>query len=314
VALEPSLRKYARLSPLEPDFFCLRIDADEYSPGSFDRYMPLFRKRSGAVTVFFNAFSFSGAPGRVLECRDIGIDVQSHAFYHYTYGDYRSNRYNIGKARRFFGGIGIETVGFAAPQGRWNVPLTRALADEGYLYSSDFSYDYMGFPSYPFPGENEVLQIPVFPVAPELFFRAGIEDPRLIAAYYKNAIDEMLRCALPVVIYAHTDPEMPSVPAILEEVSAYALEEKGLRPLSMTGYYRGWQKGKAAVRAGEKPATEEQTPPGPEYRGERISLRGAERIKSAVKRFLDFERTTPAEELRCGAVKRTMKLLARKVI
>ena len=77
VAAEPSFRKYAHLAPREPDFFCLRIDADEYSPVSFDRYMPLFERYREAVTIFFNACSFSGAADRIVECRDKGLEAES---------------------------------------------------------------------------------------------------------------------------------------------------------------------------------------------------------------------------------------------
>jgi len=173
VARIPSLDRHGLSYGWKPDIFCLRIDADEYTPDSFNPYYSVFERYMGAITIFFNINSFKDAKEHILRCRDMGIDIQSHAFYHHTYRDYASNRYNISKAKIFFQEIGINTTGFAAPLGRWNASFMKALEDEGYKYSSDFSYDYMGFPSFPFEqGKySSVMQIPIFPVAPELFFQ-----------------------------------------------------------------------------------------------------------------------------------------------
>jgi len=38
----------------KPDIFCLRIDADELTPGSFGAYYPLYEKYHNALTIFFN--------------------------------------------------------------------------------------------------------------------------------------------------------------------------------------------------------------------------------------------------------------------
>ena len=172
----------------------------------------------------------------------------------------------------------------------------------------------MGFPSYPASGGSKVLEIPVFPVAPELFFRAGVKDVPFIAEYYKKAIDDMHACGLPVIIYAHTDPAMHMVPSLLDEVIAYALGRKGLRPASMTELFRDWTENREYGSIGEVQMKADLPVPHREYSGEPAVLKRSDRIKRAVKRFLDFERSTPVEELRCGAVRKMLKLLARKTM
>ncbi|MFC1570702.1 polysaccharide deacetylase family protein [Candidatus Omnitrophota bacterium] len=316
VAQRPSLHEYGQGRSFDPNIFCLRIDADEYTPESFDSYLPLFEKYASAVTIFFNAYSFLKGSDRILRCRDLGVDIQSHAFYHYTYNDYQSNLYNIRKAKLFFQDLGIDTTGFASPLGRWNKGLTRALAEEGYKYSSEFSYDYMGFPSFVSSGEGDsrVLEIPVFPVAPELFFQEEGSSPSQVVEYYKRAIDFLVGEGLPVLIYAHTNPDMPMIPSMLEEIVSYAVGQKKLKPMSMTGIYDLWAR---EGTSGDLPQDEENRgicTPGDEFVGVPVSESAFERLKDMLKTVLDFERVTPAGELKCGKSKKILKLLARKVL
>ena len=242
VALHPSLHKYGVGKEWDSNIFSLRIDADEYDPETFSLYYPVFEKYRDLFTIFINANSFVKAEEAVVKCRDIRLDVQSHGFYHHTYNDYASNRYNLAKAKEFFEKMEIATIGFAAPHGRWNMPLTRALEDEGYKYSSDFSYDYMGYPSYPSLRGNVsgILEIPVFPVAPELFFQDKNNKLVDIERYYFNAIDEMVKLNIPVIMYAHTSVEYREVPRLLERITEYALGVKGLKGKNMTDIHDSW--------------------------------------------------------------------------
>ena len=88
VAVRPSLREYGTGKEWDSRIFSLRIDADEYDRETFSLYYPLFEKYSDLFTIFINAGSFVSAEDAVVKCRDIGLDVQSHGFYHHTYNDY----------------------------------------------------------------------------------------------------------------------------------------------------------------------------------------------------------------------------------
>lgn len=315
VARTPSLDRHGLPYGWKPDIFCLRIDADEYSPESFNPYYSVFEQYWEAITIFFNINSFKDAKDQILRCRDLGVDIQSHAFYHHTYNDYASNRYNISKAKTFFQEIGIKTTGFAAPLGRWNASFMKALEDEGYKYSSDFSYDYMGFPSFPFEhGKfSTIMQIPIFPVAPEPFFQDRCSNPEAVEKYYKNAIDEMIGCNLPVIIYAHTNPTTPEVMPLLLKIVDYAVNCQGLRPISMTDFSEMWGGVMAAGNEGGQKAEPSGTP-GEEFLGKAVVQGIPERVKGFLKNKLDFERVTPAEDLKCSISKRVLKTLARKVL
>jgi hypothetical protein len=307
----PLIEKNKYISNPLKGIFCLRIDADEYTKPSFAPYHKLFEKYNNLITIFFCASSFKDACDEIRKCRESGVDIQSHGFYHHTYNDYQSNRYNIEKAKSFFDHLGIHTIGYAAPMGKWNRPLARALEDEGYGYSSDFEYDYLGLPSYPsFNGiTSKVLQIPVFPVAPELFFQKNLRDLKNITAYYKGAIDEMIFCNLPVIIYAHTSTQYADVPALLGDIVEYAVSSKGLKPMQMTAMYDLWKKN----LPGDKHACVINKP-GPAYIGRQVALPLNKKIKYFVKEMIDFERATPDDELHCSQVKKRLKIWARKFL
>jgi hypothetical protein len=310
VAQMPSImEKAARSSSLE-GIFCLRIDADEYSKEAFSLYYDLFKEHNDKVTIFFNVNSFKDSCEEILQYKDLGVDVQSHGFYHYTYNDYNSNKYNIKKAKDFFKQLGIDTCGFAAPMGKWNFSLIRALEDEGYIYSSDFSYDYLGLPSYPKYGmyTSSVLEIPIFPVCPELFYENRICQTDYIVSYYKKAIDEITACGLPVIIYAHTSTQYKKVPYILQTIIDYAISKRKLSPKNMTEIANIWKS-----KVGEPKEDMAGKVPASEYLGVEKKDTFYDIIKNRIKEYMDFEQITPAEELKSGKLKRFLKLCARGV-
>ena len=289
--------------------FCLRIDADEYTQDSFRPYLKLFEKYHNAVSIFFCIDSFKDAPSEITRCKALGLEVASHGFYHYTYSDYKSNRFNIHKARVFLGELGIDTFGFVAPTGRWNPQLTAALADEGYKYSSDFSYDYLSVPGFACAdgAKKRILQIPVFPVAPELFYRKDYPTEEVFR-YYTQAIDEMIRCNLQVVIYAHTSREYPQVPGLLARLLDHALSTRGLKPMQMRDMYHCW------IAHMDEPAGAPVRVPRQEFLGHWENGLLFRHMKNSVKRALDIESLTPREELCCSNAKKRFKILARKIL
>jgi hypothetical protein len=306
---QPLIKTMALRNDRLPNVFCLRIDADEYGQASFSRYLDLFKTYKDAVTIFFNINSFKDNLGEIERCKAAGPDIQSHGFYHYTYNDYESNVYNIRKAKQVFDKLGIRTKGFAAPMGKWNWQLMRALESEGYEYSSDFAYDYLGLPTYPSRQGvvSSVLEIPIFPVAPELFFRESNYALENVIGYYKGAIDEMADCGLPAIIYAHTSIEHKDVPVLLKELVSYAVSIKKMQPVSMTGINDIWRNGIPASSGGKEVGI-----PDGIYLGKDVEIPLNTKIKERVKSWIDFERITPPEDLRCAAAKKAVKLLARK--
>jgi folate-dependent phosphoribosylglycinamide formyltransferase PurN len=300
-----------RTTAWKPDFFCLRIDADEYESANFQSYYHLFERYKDAVSIFFNVYSFKDAAHEIKKCARIGLDIGSHGYYHHTYNDYESNRYNIERAREFFDTLGVRAKGFVAPTGKWNQSVSLALEDAGYDYSSEFAYDYTGFPSYPVvKGRySSVLQIPVFPVAPELFLEKGYKDIKAITGYYMKAVDRMRESGVPVIIYAHTNPKFPEVPVILAGIMDYAIGKLGLRQGTMSGFFYSWTKDTA--RYSGRPQAR-QYGHDPAFDGALSQRSFNARVKRRVKVLLDYEDITPDNELKGTHPAKAIKLLARR--
>ncbi|GEM_PF-1016958 len=315
VAETPGMRSPAGTKSRMSGIFTLRIDADEYEEKSFSGYSGLFEKYKDAITIFFNVNSFKNAAGEIKKCKQIGLDIQSHGFYHHTYSDYKSNRYNIRKAKVFFENLGVRTKGFASPMGRWNLPLMRALEDEGYAYSSDFAYDYLSLPTRPSMDRRYcgILEIPVFPVAPELFFQKRQCEISDVLGYYKSAIDEMIDCGLPVIIYAHTSVDHGEIPKLLEKIVDYAVPDKGLSPKNMTEVHDHWQRGVDHENGPAGNIVSVKTPH-PDFWGRPVNEPFYRKMKDRLKDIIDFERITPVDELRCNRIKKAMKILARNIL
>ncbi|MDD5584934.1 MAG: formyltransferase family protein [Candidatus Omnitrophica bacterium] len=313
VAQKASLVKgAAKIIPCElQDVFCLRVDADAYHDNFCD-YLDVFKKYRECVTIFFCAAQFLKSKHAILGCRDGGLDIQSHGFYHHVYNDFASNMHNIGSAKDFFLELGINTTGFVAPMGKYHPSLMEALEKQGYRYSSDFSFDYLGYPYYPALEKRfyRILQIPVFPVCPELFFFKGIAFEAILD-YYKHAMLEMKRCNIPVIVYTHTSPFSQN-PALLRKVLDFAFCEMKLKPMTMTQIYQAWRNSQKDFNDGALTRIFPDMPDA-SFFGKEVPVSFARKVKDALKEFIDYETETPFKELQSTGLKRTMKTFARQL-
>jgi len=293
------------------DTFCLRIDADECHD-NIGEYLKLFMKYRDCTTIFFCMRAFSQKQDILQQAHGAGCDIQSHGFHHHTYNDFTSNRYNIHRAKEALRVCGIETHGYSAPMGKYRASLMCALEEEGYEYSSDFSFDYLGFARYPAVGKrfSRILQIPVFPVCPELFLQKGINTPTIID-YYKRAIIEMRRCNIPVIIYGHTSHFRENC-ALLEEIVEFARGELALKPQTMSGLSRHWKMACNDSGVGElvkvKVGLMQE-----DFLGRPVQETFSARVKTFIKDAIDFERTTPAKEMQGSFLRRGSKLFLRRI-
>lgn len=309
VVKERVSRQYARCPgnpENSPGTFTLRVDADSYNQDIFNDFSRVFEKYAIATTIFFSVKAFSQSADVIKRCYDAGIDIQSHGYYHYVYSDYKSNRHNIKKAKVFLETLDIRSNGFAAPFGKYNNNLMKAMVDEGYHYGSEFAYDYMSSPHMLELGkERSIMQIPIFPVAPELFFHRDTPDYMDVLSFYTKAIDKMVLMGLPVIIYCHT--EYSIVSRLIDEVSEYALKTLGLRPLNMSEVYKEFKN--TACKIDDATSFNRDDDP---FFGTEITEKLSSRIVRYVRALFDLERITPEHEL-CGPIlKRVVKILLRR--
>lgn len=298
--------------------FSLRIDADEVDTGEFEEYLQLLRPYSKLVTVFCCASAFAGKENLLKKAKEIGLDIQSHGFYHYTYNDYSNNHYNICKADEFFKGAGINISGFAAPMGKYNDNLMLSLEALGYKYSSDFSYDYINFPHYPrLKGRfSKVLQVPIFPICPELLFANGftLND---VVAYYDKVIEDLKESGVPIIIYTHVDKRFDEVKYFLKQLLEKMENNDNIYRINLTefaSWCAGIEDKKISQKYGLLNSAVLQLPLKPiaqNLLGVPAKNRLVKKIKCFIKEGVDFEFITPSQELQGNKLKKWLKLCLR---
>lgn len=226
----------------EQSLFAFRIDSDYGTPHDMLRLRDLANRHAIPLSIFLHV----GAHCNELDMfrSFVGHELGLHGFRHRTFDTHEANWANIAEAQQVTRQAGIETAGFAAPTGRWNTALDRALRDLGIEYSSEFALDYDGLPFHPWTGSScsPVLQVPIHPISVGNLTRAhaGREE---IARYYHDVMMRLHSRRMPVILYHHPLQDMWDV---IESIFVHA------RSLSMavttTGEYARWWKHRHRAR------------------------------------------------------------------
>jgi hypothetical protein len=235
---------WARLAPYPHPYrsaFNLRADLDEPYPDDYARFAEARRPLDDCTTHFVSTHAY-GPHAAVLD--DLrGLDAQSHGHYHVVYRDPGANRRNLERAHAVLARAGIEPTGFAAPEGRWNPGLDRAIEALGYAYSSDFSVGYDDVPFFPWRDGrfSRVLQVPVHPICEGLFLDAGVPDPGgLVASYLAGVVRAKAASGEPAFVYGHPERRLGRMPGVLAALAEAVASEGLLWRTTLTGFARWW--------------------------------------------------------------------------
>jgi len=195
--------------------FSFRADLDESVPEDYHRFAAARAPLADCCTHFVSTHAYTHHAAVLSDLR--GQDTQSHGHFHHVYREPEANRVNLERSHRILRSAGFEPVGFAGPHGRWRPSLDDQLEDLGYLYSSDFQIGYDDFPFFPWKGNrfSRVLQIPVHPVCEGLFLEAGVADPEVIGAYFREVVESRLDAGELAIVYGHPERRLGRMPAIL---------------------------------------------------------------------------------------------------
>lgn len=302
------------------NIFSLRIDVDEFAEDDFKKYIEILKPYKQFITLFCCCNAFCAKQYLLKELKTNGFDVQSHGYYHYAYNDYENNYSNILKAKDFFNKLGLSTTGFAAPQGKYSSNLMRVLEDLGYIYSSDFSFDYLNFPHFPKLERrfSSILQVPVFPICPELLFLNKFELDEVIM-YYDRVMSGLAETNIPIIIYAHTDSRYPEVKDFLKQFLSKIAENDKLYKCNITDFTQFCLKLKDEEFSKDTGLLNKQITAGflklPDNSlfGVPESINPVKYIKRVIKNLIDYEAVTPAKELKGNRAKTGIKLFIRKV-
>ncbi|TAK52502.1 MAG: hypothetical protein EPO24_15185, partial [Bacteroidetes bacterium] len=222
--------------------FAFRIDTDYSNKNEIHKLY----KCSLEHTIPFTWFVDTKSQQQFIEIysRMREQEIALHCFEHETFQDYEQNKNNIRSALDLLRNVKLFPAGFAAPYGKWNDNLAKAIADYGFGYSSEFSYDYDDLPSFPLLHENpiNVLQIPIHPISIGTLKRLGYTDD-MMKKYFSHVIHEKLALHEPLILYHHPKDGHENVLCeIFQSVKQHQL------PSVRFGEYASWWKQRAAAK------------------------------------------------------------------
>ena len=229
-----------------PNIFCFRIDTDY---GTRAQILDLYRtaRRCGVAMSWFLHVE-AHEEWLDLFTRFEEQEIAVHCRTHRTYPTYEPNAANMAEATYLLRRAGLDPVGFAAPNGRWNRALGRAVRDQGFLYSSEFALAYDDLPFNPaLEGAfSPALQVPIHPVSVGNFLRVrGTE--REMVEYYGRAVEEKLAYDRPLIFYHHPTHEAGG---LLDEIFG-AVRNAGVESVTFADYARWWNLRSRAYHAAE---------------------------------------------------------------
>ncbi len=220
--------------------FHFRADLDERYPDDYARFARARRPLDDCTTHFVSTHAYGQEPAVLEDLKR--IDAQSHGHFHVVYRDEAQNVRNIERAHEMLVDAGINPIGFAAPEGRWNPGLDRALEGMGYLYSSDFQLGYDDVPFFPWRGDrfSNVLQVPIHPVCEGLFLNAGADRPRRIAHYLRTVVRAKIDAGEPAFVYGHPERRLGRFPDVLTDLAREIERDLFLWRVTLTEFARWW--------------------------------------------------------------------------
>ncbi len=181
--------------------FCFRIDTDFGTNEQIEELSSMIHRNGISATWFVDVKSqeMSMKLFKEMHKQEIGV----HCYEHQTFPDYERNIQNIQKAQAVVRLAKLETKGFAAPYGFWNEELGRAIAECGFEYSSEFSYDYDDLPVMSRLQHGEgTLQVPIHPICIGSLKRHSYDDASMIN-YFRDVIQRRLATREPMIFYHH---------------------------------------------------------------------------------------------------------------
>ncbi|MCK4957098.1 MAG: hypothetical protein KAS49_05640 [Candidatus Cloacimonetes bacterium] len=215
--------------------FIFRVDTDFCDEKEANDLLAICRKHN----IIGSWFVDTKQTERLKNCYSKMIDqeIGLHCFQHLVFDDYAKNKENIDAGKANLDKANITYHGFVSPLGEWNTNLEKALVDTGFLYSSEFGFDYDNLPSVQKNGDRTILQIPIHPISTGRMRRSHFSMDEMIA-YYKKVIDEKVKNHELIVFYHH--PGHPHLP-VFDKVFAY-INKLDIPTSTMMQFASWWKK------------------------------------------------------------------------
>ena len=221
--------------------FNFRADLDEPCPDDYARFARARRPIDDCSTHFVSTHAYGESPDVLADLK--GLDTQSHGHYHVVYRHEAANRRNLERADMLLRENGFRPAGFAAPEGRWNAGLDRAMETLGYEYASDFHLGHDDLPFFPRRDGrfSRVLQVPIHPICEGLFLDAGADDPAArIARHLIATARAKVESGEPAFLYGHPERRLGRFPEVVSTLAAAVGEMDRVWRVTLTEFARWW--------------------------------------------------------------------------
>ena len=224
--------------------FNFRFDLDEDTDGGLNKLKSDSSDYRDCTSWFVCCASFKNNRDKIKDLAEEGFDIQSHGYYHHTYGDRGQNLNNIKRSLEYLRGINDNIEGFVAPLGRWNRGLQQTLQELSFLYSSEFSLDYDNLPFYPVISGSfsTVLQIPIHPVCLGLYLASEIRDEEIIRRYFDSVIFKKYNLNQPIILYGHPNHSLGKSSQLQADIYKRVTSLSGLWRVRLSDLARWWNK------------------------------------------------------------------------
>ncbi len=191
-------------------WFAFRIDTDFAAPEDVKTLAKLLEKAHLPATWFVETRSVAHKIDQYTF--PPGHEVALHCYRHAIYDTVSENRADIRRGMAILLKVGYSPDGYAAPFGEWQPALAKALAEEGFEYSSEFVLSYDDYPFFPIVKDafSGVLQIPIHPISVGRLRWAKFSEAEM-TAYYCAVADELYARNLPIIFYHHPGQNRLSV-------------------------------------------------------------------------------------------------------
>ncbi len=222
--------------------FAFRIDLDFFHPGHVMNTLRVAEKH-GIKTSWFINMHTGQYHGKEIKRIAETQDVQNHGFLHEQFKSEGKALESIKKADELLQKIGVKSMGFAAPFGKWGPYVGAALQKTGYSYSSEFREGKNILPFYPTVNgkKSKVLQVPVHPIClGELL--ENCYSPKEAVEYFGKVIDLFYRKQIPIFLYGHPTGRLGKNLEVLDRIFSKAKELDDVWFTTLTEYALFWKR------------------------------------------------------------------------
>ncbi|HVA47244.1 MAG TPA: hypothetical protein VNH11_12825 [Pirellulales bacterium] len=233
--------------------FSFRLDHDDYDETDFNATLAAICGYEHSVSHYVCMATHAPYPEALARLR--GMHVGSHGWWHHTYREKGDNLANIRRGIESLHALGLGPVGFAAPHGRFHRGLLEALDELGVSHSSEFGLAYDDLPF--FPGQSNVLQIPIHPVCLGVCLEAArrAQDKATCDAdvaaelleHWQAVMVEKHRTGEPIIFYGHPDRRLGRFPQLLRDVLDAAAQLPNTWCTTLANF-EAWWRARSAVR------------------------------------------------------------------